>query len=138
MNKRMVSVYGVMLVSLGIIGCSTSAPLTNVPETPIVWVGGAASLDSADAVIKRALIARGWTGETVKPGLIRGQITVRGKHTAVVDIPFSERAYSIHYVSSTGLDYNATRGVIHRNYNRWVLALGQEINKEFAAAALAK
>ena len=134
MTTRMVSVWVALLLSLAIAGCTTQ-PLVNVSETPIVWTDAAPSIEKAEAAIKRALIARGWTGEAVRPGLIRGQINVRGKHEATVDIAFSDLEYTITYVDSAGLDYYPSTGTIHRNYNRWVLALSQEINKELSLAA---
>ena len=127
MWKKMTGGLWAMLTVLAVAGCSTSAPLVNVSQTPITWVGPTGSLEQVDTAIKRALIAKGWTGETVAPGKIRGSILVRGKHTAVVEIPFSNHEYEIKYASSTGLDYNATKETIHRNYNKWVLSLNQEI-----------
>ena len=53
---------------------------------------------------------------------------------AVVDIKYTNKAYSIDYVSSQDLLYDGNQ--IHRNYNKWVKILEQDINKEMYRASL--
>lgn len=49
------------------------------------------------------------------------------KHIAVVDIRYSESGYSINYLSSEALNYDGE--TIHKAYNKWVINLEEEINK---------
>ena len=54
----------------------------------------------------------------------------KGKHSAVVDIAFTETSYSIHYVDSANLGYGDHRGktVIHSSYNKALTALREAID----------
>ena len=55
---------------------------------------------------------------------------MRGKHTAIVEIPYSASGFSIKYRDSVNLNYRKDdNGVemIHPNYNRWVEKLRREI-----------
>jgi len=47
------------------------------------------------------------------------------EHTAIVDIPYSAKSYSILYKSSVNLTEKS--GQIHKNYNGWVQNLDQRI-----------
>ena len=89
--------------------------------------------DYKNAII-RGGSRRGWTFEDRGPGHLEGNIAVRGKHFASVDIMFDTKRYSIAHKSSQNLNYNASRGEIHPNYNSWVRLLEQEIQAEIAQA----
>ena len=52
------------------------------------------------------------------------------EHTAVVDIPYSARSYSIVYKRSDKL--NEMNGTIHSNYNGWVQNLDRAIRTEMS------
>jgi hypothetical protein len=77
--------------------------------------------------IMEAAVQRQWTARVVKPGAISASILVRGKHFAEVAIDFTDSEYSIKYVSSRDLDYNEAKREIHKNYNKWVSILNQQI-----------
>ena len=53
------------------------------------------------------------------------------KHTAVVEIPYSARSYSILYKSSANLDEGD--GQIHNNYNGWIKNLAKGIDAQLVA-----
>ena len=88
-------------------------------------------------MIIEATSARSWSPVLEAPGVITATINVRGRHFAKIEIPFSSSSYSLLYVSSDNLDYNAKRQTIHRNYNNWVLKLSGTINKQFHEAVAA-
>jgi hypothetical protein len=83
--------------------------------------------------VRTAIIAAGvglgWRVVDAGPGKLEGTLALR-EHTAVVEIPYSSRAYSIVYKSSTNL--NEAGGVIHSNYNGWVQNLDRAIRTEIA------
>ena len=61
----------------------------------------------------------------------------RGNSFAVViRVFYSPRSYAIKYVDSFGLDYERTykKTTIHRNYNRWIRNLNQEISTSLGIA----
>jgi hypothetical protein len=63
------------------------------------------------------------------PHKLEGTLRLR-THTAVVDIPYNDKEYSIVYKSSEGLD--AGNGTIHNNYNGWVQNLDRAIRTELS------
>lgn len=88
----------------------------------------------SDNQMQRAIVTalhdRQWTVQSVAPGKIQAAITVRGRHHAEVDIPYSTTSFQILYRSSRGLDYK--NGKIHGNYNRWINRLRDNILKELS------
>ena len=106
--------------------CSNIQPLYNIENTPIVY-----NLKSNQ--VKSAIIQsgsnRGWIMKEINPGEIRGELFVRG-HQAVIDVSYTDKTYSINYVSSNNLKYKD--GTIHRNYNRWINNLDFSIKRALA------
>jgi hypothetical protein len=65
---------------------------------------------------------------------LQAKLDVRDKHTVVVEIDYSETAYSIRYLSSINMKYRVQDDVpvIHPFYNRWVSDLMKGIDSELA------
>ena len=103
-------------------GCGT-APIyntTNKIENP-------KSANSTYRAIKSAGTSLGWKINKIKPGVAQGKLYLR-KHIAVINIHYSAHSYKINYVKSTNLKYDATKQVIHKNYNGWIQNLEKAIN----------
>lgn len=134
MKRSHFAVISVLAVVTLVAGCRT-APLVNIPDTPYAGSAPAAvlTLEDYEAAIIRAGASRDWTFERTGPGHLVGSVTVRGKHSAVVDVVFDTDSYSISYKSSYNLNYESSQNVIHPNYNAWVDNLKQEIDREIAA-----
>lgn len=113
------AVAGTTLGSLA--SCARPTPVYNAEGASFL---GRAGLAERNRQIKRAGAGLGWAMEDVGPGLIRGTLNARG-HQAVVDIPYDQLRFSIHYASSTNLNYNGS--TIHNNYNGWVQRLERQI-----------
>lgn len=109
-------------------GCRNTAPVQNF-TSPMPLVEKEKDKEIAAAIIRAGAIT-GWEIVPIKPGLMTGTIVVRGKHTAVVDIAYDQKEYSITYRNSSGLKY--TDGKIHPNYNNWVTTLDYNIRRELA------
>jgi uncharacterized protein YceK len=119
-------VLSLLLVCL-LSACSTSRPLTNLNNHNIEYLVDAdKNLDDIKVSIMRAGQVLGWEMQPVRPGLIKGTLNLRS-HTAVVDIPYSLKSYSIIYVDSVNLDYDGRN--IHRSYPRWVNNLKVKIDE---------
>jgi hypothetical protein len=122
-------VYAVT-VALFLAGCSTHKPIYNVTEAPV-----AASKPLDANQVKTAIVtaggALGWRMREVSPGMLEGTLVLR-EHTAVVDIAYSAKSYSITYKSSVKLDEKD--GQIHKNYNGWIQNLDKGIRGALAAA----
>lgn len=113
------------LLFVVITGC-TSKPIYNAQEQFSSGMQiGARQMQRA---IVTALNDRQWKVQSLQPGMVKATITVRGRHHAEVDIPYSPTSFQINYRSSWGLDEK--NGKIHRNYNRWVNRLRDNILKE--------
>ena len=110
--------------------CMRCAPIQNVTDAPVPSASGKAlSSDEVRKAIMRAGTTLGWQMNANAPGKIMGTLNVR-KHTAVVEIPYSSRNYSINYRSSVNL--NEEEGQIHNNYNGWVKNLARSIDANLA------
>ncbi|MBX8516264.1 hypothetical protein K5D69_16340 [Pseudomonas cichorii] len=120
-------IVALMALALLITGC-TSKPVYNAKENFSGETGF--SNEQMSRAIVTALNDRQWVVQSVKPGMIKAAITVRGRHHAEVDIPYTPTSFEIDYRSSTGLDYKD--GQIHRNYNRWINLLRERILKELS------
>ncbi len=116
-----------LLVALLALGGCRSAPVVNVSSAPLYAPEGA-SLDRIKKGIIRAGFRRDWEIAEVGPGHLVGKVEVRGKHTAIVDIYFDRKAFSIVYKDSKNLNYDGEN--IHSNYNQWVRNLKKDIQKE--------
>jgi len=111
--------------------CRKSAPLYDAPAKDIPAVSERKlSLDEVRAAIIRGASSRGWTIESQSPGLITANIMVRNKHSATVDIHYTETSFDIKYRDSFNLNYNPKTGTIHPNYDRWVNYLSESIRRE--------
>jgi hypothetical protein len=110
--------------------CGRCAPIQNVTDAPIPSVSGKAlSSDEIRKAIMRAGMTLGWQMNASAPGKVTATLNIR-KHTAVVEIPYSSRSYSINYKSSVNL--NEEEGQIHNNYNGWVKNLAKSIDANLA------
>ena len=129
MTNRILLVFILLLCT----ACSTSQAIHNVSSSPIpIREGASLSLDEVSTAIKNACIYKKWEPEQIRDGLIEAKITVRGHHTAVVDISYDTKSYNITYKESVGLDHKGNK--IHRNYNKWVILLDEEISANLASS----
>jgi hypothetical protein len=124
-------IAALLLVALPAVGCRTT-PVRNVYYAPLV---PPASMSDADLLqaFRRAGAETGWLIEPVGPGELEGRLTVHGRHLAVVTIDYDRTRFSIYYKNSENLLYDGVH--IHRNYNRWVLNLEQNIRKAISVTA---
>ena len=121
-----------LIIAAGIllVAACAPAPVLNISKAPVQTVSGhKASLDEVGNAITRAGVALGWQMQTVKPGNIVGTLNLRG-HTAVVDITYDTKTYSITYKDSTNLKYNGEK--IHKNYNSWIQNLDRDIRAQLS------
>ena len=106
-------------------------PVYKAESVPILTGSGKSlSFEEVKTAIIRSAISRGWTVKEGVPGELVATISPR-QHTAIVDIKFTEKYFSISYRDSTALRYNGS--TIHRNYNKWVKALEQDIQRRIVA-----
>lgn len=116
--------------SFVLVGCSTSAPVVSVTQS--VNTQQASSSKRTQSAIYAALQGRGWQLRSDDGSQIIASYNKQDKHLAVIQIDYSGYKYTIQHRSSQGLNYNAKRHSIHRNFNRWVKNLELDINSRLS------
>ena len=127
MNKAILAA----LVAAALVGgCARTAAIYNINDAPVSNAAGKKlSAQQVRAAIVTAGTSLGWTMKDAGANKLEGTLRLR-THTAVVDIPYSDHAYSLVYKSSENLD--AGNGTIHNNYNGWIQNLDRAIKTEIA------
>lgn len=129
---------GAVIIAALMSGCARMIPLHNVVDSKFpTIVSRKLSLDEiADAMsVAGAGRADTWVFFREKEQEMVAELNIR-QHYAKVRIPFSKESFSIYYASSEKLLYNGD--LIHRNYNKWVKLLEQDIIEACTAAAAKK
>ena len=118
----------VAVVSLFFPACSTLQPIHNVESASVPANRDGTPMAATDVAraIHSAASHKRWTTEDITGSLIEASIVVRGRHEAMVDIPFDSKHYSIRLKRTSDLDQS--NGKIHRNYNKWIILLNEEIS----------
>lgn len=84
------------------------------------------------AQVEKAIITgaadRGWVTVKGADGHIQATLYVR-QHMIKVDIIYDANGYTIKYVDSANMKYNANRNTIHDKYVTWVQNLHTDIQK---------
>ena len=139
MNMRFLLLLLIVLLVFSV-GCRRTAVAPGGGAPPGVVQANFTVEDMREAVLKGCLDA-GWRAAVIDANTIEATITVRGKHTAVVLIPYTAESYVINYKSSTNIASKAKAdgGVaLHGAYNRWVNNLNAAIQKQIAQTKTAK
>ncbi|WP_034913971.1 MULTISPECIES: lipoprotein [Erwinia] len=111
---------------MALAGCARTEPVKNVKETVSAKYSG----EQIKKAVTEAGLARQWVMQPAGPGVINGHLMQRG-HRADIRVTYGTGQYAIDYVSSQNL--LAENGQIHRNYNRWIANLDQDIQLRLAS-----
>lgn len=112
---------------------SRDEPIKNPTGIPISWnADGKPTLERIQRAIIAGCAQRGWACQAKEPGEIRAVLHLR-QHMAEALIAFNTDSFSISYVNSTELRYDAAEKTIHRKYNQWIANLIIDINAAIAA-----
>jgi hypothetical protein len=118
--------------SLAQAGCFRCDPVFDVVDAPVPNSSAKVlTTEQVRAAIIRAGADLGWHVSDAGNGRLVATIALR-KHTAEVEIPYSDTAFSITYKNSTNLD--AADGQIHKNYNGWIQNLNRGILRQLATS----
>jgi len=123
MLRNLGGIFAVTVVLL-LAGCATTQPVFDVTQAPVVTNKPNPSMDDVRQAVVRAGSTLGWQMNPDRAGHVTGRLLLR-THVAVVDVDYTQNAYSIKYRESTNLDYSD--GKIHRNYNGWIQNLDKAI-----------
>jgi hypothetical protein len=127
----------VFVAALVLTGCANRwEPVYNVQEHPISQPN--LTTDKVGKAITTAAASvptlQRWTVTPNGTGAMKARVTWDQKFTANADIKYSNRSYSIVLVDAVA-DLHGKDDLIHRNYNRAVRALEQEIDRQLQLAA---
>lgn len=132
-------VISVVLVIVGMTWTGCARDLYNVKDNPVPsFKNRSLSQEEVKEAIMRSkgMSRVQYTMHDVEPGLIRCELNFKNKHKAWVDIPYSEKSYSILYKSSLNLRYtpatSENAATIHRHYNTWIRDLDQSIQRNLS------
>ena len=129
-NKAAFALAIACAVSIVAAGCARTGPIQNVNDAAVTTPSAKAlTASQVRSAVITAGTSLGWRMVDAGPGKLEGTLNLR-THTAVVDIPYSAKTYSIVYKSSENL-YEAN-GQIHTNYNGWVQNLDRAIRTELS------
>jgi hypothetical protein len=126
MQKPLGSLFVLALCIGACFGCNRSVPIQNTSSL-VPNYENITREQVRDAIVRGGMKA-GWHMREDGPDKLLATYVSRGKHTAVVSIPYDEKSYQLNYASSVNL--RAEDGAIHRNYNRWLNNLTMYINNE--------
>jgi uncharacterized protein YcfL len=128
-------VFLVFLTPFFLYACSTQQPIHNVSGSlvPLMTDGSMLTMDEVNWAIVSAAKIKQWKPKSLDEDTIEASITVRERHKATVDINYSQRSYDIVLKNSEGLDQKS--GMIHRNYNKWIILLDEMIQAELLEEA---
>lgn len=112
-----------VLLSVFILAACKTTPVYNIEQS---HVPANITAKQVEKNIIKALIQKGWQVKANANGTILAEIMVR-THTARIEISFDASQYSINYVDSTNLKYNAKKNTIHKNYNNWIIYIDRLI-----------
>ena len=110
-------------------GCRGGVPVYNV-EAPVSASKPNPTVDEVGKGILKAGAALGWQMKQIKPGHIVATFNQR-QHTAVADVTYSAKSFSIQYKDSTELKYDGS--TIHQQYNNWITNLERRIRSELSS-----
>ena len=135
--KQLLSGILVACLAVAIVtGCRGAGQIYNVKEAPIATsTGKELTLDQVGKAIMDAGIGLRWIMVVTKPGQIVATQNARS-HTAIVDIAYDTKTYSMTYKDSVNLNYNAEKQTIHEAYSGWIRNLDNAIKGRLAMAGM--
>jgi polysaccharide deacetylase 2 family uncharacterized protein YibQ len=124
MKTRIISLF-LMLAAIA----AQAGEAVYEPKNVAINIGKEVTADQ----VKQAFMAapgeiNGWAFEEKEAGKLHGTLHVR-KHTVEVDIPYSAKEYSILYVKSENMKYDAEKKTIHSKYETWIKNLERVLIK---------
>jgi len=123
----------VVFAIAALVGCSRVEPILDVPDGTVPQAAThRLSADEVKNTLAKVALDDGWIVDASVPGRLRCTMKWR-VHEANVDISYSDRGYAIRYVSSDNL--MAGNGDIHRNYNRRIVRLRNDIDHALSVSA---
>lgn len=119
-------IFGAVLLT----GCSTAAPILTTTQT--LDTRKQVNTRDMQSAIHQSLVRYGWKMDSDDGRTIMAHYNKQDRHIARIRIDYSAQQFSIRHESSEGLGYNSRRHTIHRNYNRWIQNLDNDIQSRLS------
>ena len=136
--RRMMLQVSALLIVIAFVGGCQGVPVMNITDAGVTTATGKeVTLEEVKGAILAAATSSTppWLMKVIKPGHIHATLHNR-THTAMVDIMYTTKAYSITYNNSANLKYkpDGKEGpTIHEGYNKWVGYLNTQIQARINA-----
>ena len=117
-TRLFIIIFSVFLIS----SCIRFQPIQK-PQTQ--QIPSNLSSKQIDTIIKSSCIKRGWSVKEKDSNTIIANYVKNSFYSATIQIDHSNKQYTIKYLKSKNLLNDD--GTIHRNYNKWVILLNQDI-----------
>ncbi|SIN80615.1 hypothetical protein [Halodesulfovibrio marinisediminis] len=131
--KRVFSFLVVMMFVVASVGCSKT--MMSYHDQSFQAPEGSLTLKQVEKAIVTAGAKRGWVMKKKRNGLMIGTLNVRN-HMVQVNVKYNTEAFSITYLNSVNMNYNAQRKTIHRSYNTWIINLRNDIQATIPLAVM--
>jgi hypothetical protein len=133
--NRILSAFAVACLTIVVMtGCRGAGQIYNIADAPVsTATGKELTMEQVQKAIVEAGLSLRWIMSPDKPGHILGTQNARS-HTAVVDITYTTKSYTITYKDSVNLNYNADKQTIHEAYSGWIRNLDNAIKGRLMAA----
>ena len=123
--------FGALLLFAADADARRTEPIYNVVNHPVPLPAQKLTADQIAQTIVASAMQYRWRVLPTGPNQMRATYD-RGHEEAVIDIIFSQRFYSITFVSS--VDLKEQNGEIHRRYNEWIHNLERTIEERLLVA----
>lgn len=133
--RNTLKLMGLAVFLMGVAACARHEPVYTVENHPIPAVAQKLTLPEIEKTIMLAGSQRNWRFEAVKPGQLKGRY-FDGKREALIDVSYSQTAYSIGLNSTVNLKQSDS--TIHGRYNNWIRILERDIEDRLYKAGLEK
>jgi len=127
--KKLISFILLSGFVLLMVGCG-GAQIINVDNSH--YLERPQKMSKVERAIRSGATKKGWRVKKIKNGLLEASINVRNRHQVVVNIPYTKQGYKINYKRSNNLKYDPSKNTIHKNYNKWIASLVNNIDYELA------
>lgn len=133
MLRKLLSVFAVLsFVALApSVTQARSQPIEPVYKPDVIQVPAGYTLASVKRAIRKGMYLKEWQIREAKPNVLEGMYLKGEKYSITVEVEYSDKAVTIRYKDSAGLDYSG--GAIHRTYNERILSLEKAIRAELDA-----
>ncbi|WP_431855375.1 hypothetical protein [Azospirillum sp.] len=131
MKTTIRALFIVLAAAVALGGCNRRQPIYRVTDHPIPAAARGLPAATIQQTIMEAAANRGWRVDWKAPGEMTARQAWK-EHEAVVEIRYSHESYTIDHVSTTNLLEQGE--TVHRNYNKLVRALEDEIERRLYQA----